>query len=201
MSGRSEREQDAGPDVARRRTRRWVASVLLGSLVLAAGGAVLGFVVGARHHRPGHHISWGALIAVVTVCAAVLAATGLVLWKLLNRPAYQRVMQYHWRRRMRVAKALRRGDPISPEDLDVADAVVGVMRKDRLMFWYAPVLITSFILIAFMRHGAIRWLYASYGLVTAPALVYAVRVRRRTIRNWDALSNSSVGDPQDTDDR
>jgi hypothetical protein len=187
--------EGAEPDAARR-TRRWRVGVSLGILVLATVGAVTAFVAGLSH-RPGHHIPWGALVAVLAALVLLLGATGLVLWQLLNQPAYQRVGQYHWRRRNRVAKALRRGDPISPEDLAVADALVGVMRKQRVFLWFQPVLIASWILMAFARHGLGRWLYAGLALAMGVALVYAVRVQRRILRNWDARSTGRPGIPHD----
>ena len=195
MQERPDHAPDPDPEVARRRTGRWLVGVLLGTFLLGAAGGVAGFVAGLRNPRSDNHFSFGALIALLTALALILVAAGLVLWQLLNLPYYQRVRQYHWRRRMRVAKALRRGDPISPDDLAVADAVVAAMRKQRLVFWTQPLLIASWILIAFTRHGFGRWLYVCLALVLSSALVYAVRVHRRSLRNWDALSNRPAGDP------
>lgn len=200
MDGRPNHEQDAGPDVARRRTRRLLVGTLGSACIALTVPLVVGFIVGSRHHRAGHQASPGVLIAALAAVAVVLVATGLILWRLLSRPDYQRVMQYNWRRRMRVAKALRRADPLSPDDVPVADAVVGAMRNQQWIFWFQPVLIASWIVIAFMRHGFGRWLYAGFALVMIPAVAYSVRVQRRTIRNWDAQSNPSAGDPQDTVD-
>jgi MFS family permease len=198
MQEQSDHEQGTGPDDARSRTRRWLAGVLLGTLVLAIGGGVLGFALASRRHRPGHHPSWAPLIAILAALAVTLAVTGVILWRLLNRPAYQRVMRYPWRRRMRVAKALRRGDPIEPEDRAVADAIVAVMRTQRAIYWFQPVLIATWVLMALTRHGVARWLYAGYALVITPILAYGLQMRRRTIRNWDAASSRSAGDPPDT---
>lgn len=197
MHERSDEGQDAGPDVARRRTLHWLIGLLLGTFLLGTAGGVAGFVAGLRDHRPGNHFSFGALIAVLTALALTLAATGLVLWLVLNRPHYQRVMRYPWRRRMRVAKALRRGDPIHPDDLAVAEAVVWAMRKQRFVFWCQPLLIAAWILMAFTRHGFGRWLYVGLALVMSSALAYGVRVQRRSISNWDALSTGSAGGPQE----
>jgi hypothetical protein len=199
MPERPDHEQDSGPEAARRRTRRWLAATLLSTFALAVAGGAVGFTAGSRHHRPGHHhLPLGALIAVVAAVAVLLAALGLILWHLLNRPAYRRVMQYPWRRRMRVAKALRRGEPVDPEDVPVADAVVGLMRKERAIIWFQPVLIASWILMACTRSGAGRWLYIGLAAVNGPVWGYAVRVQRRTIRDWEATSHPAAGSPPDT---
>jgi hypothetical protein len=191
----SNHEPDAGAEDARRRTRRWLVGVFLGIVVLLTGLGVWGLVAGSRHREPGDHLSVSALIGFLAAFVAMLTAIWVVLWQLLNRSEYQRLRQYHSRRRMRVAKALRRGEPINPDDRAVADAVVAVMRKQRLIFWFQPVLVASWIAMAFSRHGTGRWLYAGLALVTSPAWVYAARLHRRTIRNWDAASNPSAGDP------
>jgi uncharacterized membrane protein YoaK (UPF0700 family) len=99
-------------------------------------------------------------------------------------------MQYHRRRRTRVVKALRRGDPITPEDWPVAAAAVGVMRKQKaVVLSYPLVLMVCWILAALTQHGIGRWLFAGLALVTGPLLVYFVRVQRRSIRHWEGLSN------------
>jgi hypothetical protein len=191
-----EQEWGTGPEIARRRIRRLLAASLSVICIAVTVPLVAGFIGGSRHHRPGHHTSPGALIAALAAVAVTLAVTGLVLWRLLNRPDYQRVMQYDWRRRMRVAKALRRGQSIEPGDEAVADAVVGLMRKQKGIFWFQPVLIVTWIVIAFTRHGFGRWLYLGLALVTGPALLYSIRTQRRTVRNWD-FSKPPAADPRD----
>jgi hypothetical protein len=171
--------------------------MLLGIVLLITAGAVAGILLArSRHHERSEHASAGPLIAIGTISAAMLALTGFILWKLLNRPEYQRVMRYNWRRRMRVAKALRREDSLSPDDVPVADAIVGAMRNQRWILWFQPVLIASWILMAVMRHGTGRWLYGGFALVMGPAWLYAFRMQGRVIRSWDARTNRPPGDRQ-----
>jgi len=162
--------------------------------VLTAAGLVTGFAVGSRHPRPGHHPSLGPFLAVLAGLTFTLAVLGLLLWKLFNRPRYQRVMQYGWRRRMRVAKALRRGEPIEPGDVAVADALVELMRSQKVLFWFQPVVIAIWVVNAFTHSGFVRWLYVGLALVTGPALLYSIRTQRRTVRTWDARSKPPVAD-------
>jgi hypothetical protein len=72
-----------------------------------------------------------------------------------------------------------------------------MMRAQKWVFWFQPVLIASWILNVFLRHGVIRWLYASLVLVMIPALVYSVMAQRRSIRNWEARSTRSGGGVQE----
>lgn len=134
------------------------------------------------------------------LAAGLVVVTGLILWKMLNRPEYQQVMRYPWRRRMRVSKALRRRNPISPDDVPVADAIVGAMRNQQWIFWLQPVLIASWILSALNRHGPVRWLSAGFALVLALAWLYTLRMQRRVIRQWNARSNWPARGRQDTVD-
>jgi heme/copper-type cytochrome/quinol oxidase subunit 3 len=117
MHERPAGDEDSGSEVARRRTRRRLTMVLLGTFVLVTAGMVVGYVAASRHRRPGHHVSAVPLIVGLVLLGLTLVVLGVVLWRLLNRPDYQRAMHYPWRRRMRVAKALRRGDPVGVDDL------------------------------------------------------------------------------------
>jgi hypothetical protein len=196
MDERSDDEQDAEPDAARR-TRRRRVGMFLGILGLVAVPTVWGLMAGLRHREPDDDFSVSALILALTALVGILAALGLILGQLFNRAEYRRLGQYPRRRRMRVAKALRRGDPIDPDDLAVAGAVIAVMRKQWLTLGLQPVLIAFWIVIAFTRNGVGRWLYIGLTLVMSAALVYSMWVQRRTIRNWEALPNRSAGEPPD----
>jgi MFS family permease len=190
-------EDAVGPEAARRRTRRWLVAMLLPIFLLVAAGMVVGFLAASRHSRPGRHHSAVGFIAIAAVSVLVLVVTGLIVWRLVRRPDYQRAMQYPWRRRMRVAKALRRGDPIGPEDLAVAAAVIAGLRTQKLNYFVQPFVIASWVLIAITRHGYGRWLYVGLALVAGAALAYSGWVHRRTVRNWHALSHRSAGPEPD----
>jgi hypothetical protein len=172
--------------------------MVLLSCLLVALPVVVALAAGSHHRRSGHHHSVGPFIALGAAILLTLGSSVVLLWYLFNRPAYQRLMQYSMRRRNRVAKALRRGKPISPEDLDVADAVVDSMRKQRVFLWFQPVLIASWILMAIARHGVGRWLYAGLAVVSIPALAYGVRMRQRVMRTWETASTRSSGKSPDT---
>jgi hypothetical protein len=187
--------QDGGSEADRRRTRRLLIAAVAVVCVLAAAPVLVG--VRGSHRRSDYDLSAGALIGVLAAVVALLAATTMLLWHLFNRPAYQRAMQYHRRRRSRIAKALRRGKPINPEDLEVAGALVEVMQKQRVFLWFQPLMIASWILMAVTRHGVGRWLYAGLALVTVPVLAYGVRMQQRVRRNWEAASAGSAGGPHD----
>lgn len=192
----SDEADDAGRDAARRRTRRWVGATFGAGFVLVALGMLAGYRAAARHPRPGHHhLSAGGLVAILAAVALVMGLTALLLWWLLRRPDYQRAMRFSWRRRMRVAKALRRGDPIPPEELAVAESVVAVLRNQKLFYGTQLLLIVTWMMQAYLHHGYLRWLFVGISLAMGSALVHNAWTRRRSLRNWQLISRGTQPEP------
>jgi hypothetical protein len=127
--------------------------------------------------------NFGLDIGVVAVGAAI---TAVAILRQRGNPDSRWAGHSDRRRRLRVAKALRRGDLIATADVPVADALVATMRSQRFVYWFQPVLIASWLFHAVDRHGYGRWMYLSLALVLAVAVVWSLRVQRRSIRNWEA---------------
>jgi heme exporter protein D len=164
------------PDAATRARRLVLATT--GSVGLfTVIGAMVGLLVASRHHRPGHHPSVaGAVIAVAVVLVMLAVMSAVLLW-VFNRPSYRTLFAFSWRRRARVAKALRTGRPISDDDVPVAAAIIGATRGQQWRHWIFPVLSVSWLLNAANHHGVLRWLYLAL-VALAILAVWPLSVRQ-----------------------
>jgi hypothetical protein len=180
-------------EAAAQRSRRLMVTVLAGIVVVGFGLGIL-LAVLHPHRRGGHHHSTVGIIVGLGIAALVLAAA--VTWWLwvYRRPGYRRVMQYSWRRRRRVAKALRRGRPVPPQDLPVAAAITDLQRAQ----WWLPVLYGGLAVLwaldALTHRGFVRW--DALGLVVLYVAMLPVILwqRRRMLSTYDRLK--SQGTPE-----
>lgn len=109
-------------------------------------------------------------------------------------------MQHGRMRRQRVMKELRRGRPLSADDLPVAAALVDQQKARQK--WIVPLWILlpiSCLFSGLNDHGIMRWIW--FGLI--PFLVVAVlvqlREQRQLIRNFEQQKTPNPGDHRDDD--
>lgn len=172
----------------RRNARRLVLAVA----VLCVVGLAAGFAAGALHDggRGVHHPVRAALFIAGTAVVMV-GLLVLVLAVFLRRPAYRRVMQFGWSERRRVWKAVKAGRPLSPREIQVAQAARDHLRRFRRTLWFAPVLVVIWLLDGLAQHGVIRWLMIGLAAVYAVLLPAGIwQWRRAADRYDDALSRT-----------
>jgi hypothetical protein len=177
-------------EAAAQRSRRLMVTGFAAFFALACGA---GFAFAARSpHHAGHHHSLLGLLVALGVLAIVLAVTVWVLLRIYRRPVYRGVMQYSASRRRRVAKALRRGDPVTTEDLPAAKAIVEVQRG---LWWISAVYVIvplDWVLMSLRQHGLFRWIDLGVAALFLALLPVFVHQRRKMIRNYDRLKDRSA---------
>ena len=163
--------------------------VLAGLCVVGLG---VGFVAGALHDggRGIHHPVRAALIgvAVLTLAIGVMA---LVMWVFLRWPAYRRVMQFGFVDRIRVARAVKAGRPLTAHEIEVAQASRDYLRRFRRTVWLTPLVAGFWLLNGLAHQGTVRWLMiglAALYLVLAPFAIW--QWQRAADRYDDVLSRS-----------
>jgi apolipoprotein N-acyltransferase len=163
---------------------------LVGVYALACAA---GIVVAARsdHHKHNHHPLLGLLVT-LAVLAVVLAVTLFFVLRIYRRPVYRRVTQYSASRRRRVAKALRRGNPVPGEDLPVAKAIVDVQRSLWWMYALFVIIPLDWVLMSLRRHGVVRWVDVGFAALFLAMLPLVVWQRRKMIRNYERLKRPAT---------
>ena len=170
---------------ARRRSRSWTLSVagLAAAILLVA--VTIALVVPPRH---GHHRDVvGAVIAISVLVVALALSLWFTAW-MYRRRSFQQLFQFRNRDRRRVARRLRKGQPIDDADLRIAAATANVGQQTKWTYWLAPVLSVHFALQTFRRSGGSRWIELSFLLVYVGALLLSLWQRRRLLRNWAKLA-------------
>lgn len=97
-------------------------------------------------------------------------------------------MQYGWKRRRRVTKALLRGRPMSAEDMPVAAAMVELQRSQgRWLVILLCVLPLNSLYQGVIQHGPLRWFQFGVAAFMVVLLPFVLHQRRRIIRNYERL--------------
>jgi heme A synthase len=185
MEYRHEAEYVPLNDVERRRVRRYSNTVIAVILGISALGLITGLVMG-RHHRDRDAESAALVASVVLLAVGVII--GLTIRVLYAKPRYSDLLRQPWGQRRRVGKALRKGDPISDEDMPSAAALVALMRRQ----WWLPWVYTASALLWGVQAAAEsheRRLHLVTAVLWALAVVTTIHSRRRILRNWDRLPN------------
>jgi len=173
---------------ASQRNRRLTVLGIVGAI--AASGAI-GLLISAAHPRHDGHRHGGLVVATSVLTAVAVIGVIWALW-LYRRPAYRRTFQYGWRRRNRVGKALRRGNPIAEEDLAVARSLVEVQRTQR---WIPPLfgaLAVGWLLNGLAHSGVLRWSGIGLAVVYVVLLPVVIRQRRRISSNYARLTAERI---------
>lgn len=177
---------------AARRSIRVLMVVMSAVLVFSFLAGLLGFLIfGQLDHRPERvHESapvW-AIVLLVAFLGIVLSASVWWVRRQYRQPVYRRVMQYGWRRRRHVMKALLRSRPLSAEDMPVATALVELQRSQgRWLGIVLGVLAVNSLVQGVIQHGPLRWFQFGVGALMVVLLPFVVRQRRKIIRNYERL--------------
>ncbi len=166
-------------------------AILVAIVVVGFGAGIL-LAVLDPHRSAGHHHSTVGRILGLSIAALVLAAAVIGCLLAFRRPGYRRVMQYGWRRRQRVVKALRRGQPLSAEDMPVAAAITDMQRKQWWWPLFYGVLVVIWALDALTRHGFRRWDAVGLAVLYVVLLPVIIWQRRKMLRNYDRLKGQSA---------
>jgi cytochrome bd-type quinol oxidase subunit 1 len=176
---------------AARRSRRLTVTILACILAVSFAAGILLAALDPDHKARHHHSALGLIVALGIGALALAVAVAWWLW-VYRRPKYRRIMQYGWRRRRRVAKALRRGRPLPAEDLPVAAAITEVLRAQ----WWLPLLYGFLIVIwaldALTGRGFQRWDAVGLAVLYLVLLPVFVWQRRKMIRNYDRLKSQGT---------
>lgn len=111
-------------------------AMLVGSGFMVVAGLAVGFALAVRDH-PGKPVNWTVILSVGLGMLALLAVCGFVGLRLRARSAGIRRLVVSGDRndRARVAKAMRQGKDVSPQDNEVAAAVIAQVRSSRWAPW------------------------------------------------------------------
>lgn len=178
--------QPSAPVIDEQAARRnlWVLMAVIVGISIPA--MIVGTLLAHSHPSARAHAHHGAGLAAVVIAAVILFAfVAALLLVMSRRPSWRAAMQYGWRRRNRVAKALRKGRPIPAEDLPVAAALMALMAKQRWLPYLFGVLVLIWLIQGLTESGTRRWLgFALAGLyvLLTPYLLWQ---RRRCAANYD----------------
>lgn len=176
---------------ARRSIRVTEIAISAFLLVCLLAGLAAALIFQQADHRPGGENDGIPAWAIVLLVAAVgipLAASAWWMHRQYRRPAYRRVMQYGWKRRRRVTKALLRGRPMSAEDMPVAAAMVELQRSQgRWLVILLCVLPLNSLYQGVIQHGPLRWFQFGVAAFMVVLLPFVLHQRRRIIRNYERL--------------
>jgi hypothetical protein len=184
-------------DAARRSIR--VTSIGMAAAILFFGLAGVLIFTRVDHPPSGvhHGVAWTVEFFMAFV-GILLTAVVLRVYLLYRRPIALRVMQYGWRRRRRVGKDLRRGRPLSAEDLPVASALVDLARAERQrLALFFGLMVASLMFDGLSQHGTLRWIafgWAAYGPMYLPFLL---RQQRQMMRGYERQRNHTADEHQD----
>jgi hypothetical protein len=125
------------------------------------------------------------------------------LWAVDKAQFYRRracwpVMQYGPMRRQRVMKELRRGRPLSAEDMPVATALVDKQRSRRR--WLVPfwvLMAINWLLLGLSDNGFMRWAFFGVTACWVAAIPLQLREQRQLIRNYERQNTPNVNDHRD----
>ncbi len=120
--------------LARDRRLRWW--LLMGAAVLTVGTVVVAALVAHARH-PDEPVRWIRLMWIAAGVFVLYSLSAVVGVRLRSRStSLQRLVVSGDRATIRrVAKQLRRGEPVAGDDLDVARAVVASTRTQRWLPW------------------------------------------------------------------
>lgn len=181
-----QRDQQAASDattideLAAQHERRLLTGFVLATTVVCLG---VGLLIGMLQVRHRHSTS-GLILALAVIAAGVIATGTWATW-LYRRPSYRQALQYHWRRRLRVAKTLRKGHPVAEQDLPVAAALVTLQRKLRWLPLIYLALAALWIISFLTGHGDARWFNLAGAVCYLLLLPALWRQRRNTITNYE----------------
>lgn len=116
-------------------------------LLLLGGGLALGIALGlalvafTSHQHPEKPIRWPVAIGIVagSVAVAAVAFGGAIWLRNRNHSMLAYVVSGDRKARVRVAKQLRKGQPVAEEDSGVAQATVDITRRQ----WWLPLLFAA----------------------------------------------------------
>ena len=176
---------DAQQAEARRRSRSWTRSVAgIFAVILLVAVTIGLFVPGPQGHPRD---TAGAVIAIFALAVILGLSLWFTAWTYRQR-SFQQLFQFPGRRRRLVTRRLRRGRPLSDDDLPVAAAMVNSMQRAWWLNWVPLIPALNFALQIGKDHGTSRWFDVGFLLFIAAATVLGTRQRRRVFRNWDRVA-------------
>jgi hypothetical protein len=189
--------EDIDENAARRSIR--VTAIGMAAAILFFGLAGVLIFTRVDHLPAGvhHGVAWMVEFFLAFV-GILLTAMVLRVYLLYRQPISLRVMQYGWRRRRRVRKDLRRGRPLSAEDLPVASALVDLARAERQrLVLFSGFMVASLMLDGYSQHGTLRWI--AFGLAASwpMYLPFLLRQQRQMMRGYERQRNPTADDHQD----
>ena len=182
-SGVEPADLNGDPDgLGMRRWRRLVLWLYAVMVVAVIAGSVAAFASGSPP-RAGHHHSVGRLLGAIGISVAILTVTMAVTWRLVRQHGpSRRLMRSNWRTRRRVARALRKGQPIADDDRETAHALIAFIQSRKWLPWLYVACGACQLLAAAAGHGNVRWLQLAVGVAYLGLVPYWLWVRRKTLR-------------------
>jgi MFS family permease len=184
---------DTEPPIDERASRR-NRRVLLGMLVgIVVAGALIDALIGAlsHHHRHHEHHSGNVVIGVIAIVVGVLflVVEFAVIARIYRRPRFRQLLQYSWARRRRTARSLRRGQPVSDQDMPVAEALLRAVRFTRWRLLSLVIVPVLFLLAGLTADDtARRWGYLAYMVFWLLLITLTIRQRLRMVANFQRLT-------------
>lgn len=179
---------------ARRNTGRMVG--LVAAVVVTVEIGVVLVAPGAPGGRP-RYLPASIIIIIIVGSCVVLSASAVVMYR---RPSWRAVMQYGWRRRSRVGKALRRGRPITEQDWPVATAMMHLVHRQRWLPYFYSGVIVLWVINGLSAHGLQRWSGLGLAGLFVVLTPYSLWQRRRLLTNYNkqlAIHNAQPHPPDD----